>query len=128
MSVSCYGAVARREAEYLLRRRPDGGHNARLWELPSTAWHGGASEPSRAHAALSELGESSGQCWVIGEPLASVRHSITHHRVHLVAYSVEVDSSTLLDDGWCWADADAARALGLTAAARKLLAQLPSLL
>lgn len=128
VAVSCYGAIVRRGSEFLLRRRPEGGHNAQLWELPTTPWHGGATEPARALAALGELAAESGLRWEIGEALVSVRHSITHHRIHLVAYEVEAETGADGGEDWRWADADAAVELGLTAASRKVLALLPPLL
>jgi A/G-specific adenine glycosylase len=125
--VSCYAAVIRDRERYLWRRRPEGTHNAGLWELPTTPWHGGEPETGRAEVDLVTLGRELDRDWSVGEALAGIRHSITRYRVRCVAHRVD-DAVVVSSEDLRWATAAEAEALGLTAASRKLLEALPSLL
>jgi len=124
--VSCYAAVHREGEALLFRRRAEGSHNAGLWELPTTEWHGGAPEPARAGSDLHRLGEELGARWEVGSALTQVRHGITKHRIQLVAH--EVAGSVHEREGLRWATCAEADTLGVTAATRKLLRRLPTLL
>jgi len=126
LEVASYAAVLRRDERYLWRRRPEGGLNAGLWELPTTEWHGGTPDEDRAAKALGELARQLGCRWSVGPPLAKVRHGITHHRVTVVGYAVEGNVSPGSDR--CLARIDEAREMGITAAASKLSGRLPTLL
>ncbi|RKZ11924.1 A/G-specific adenine glycosylase [bacterium] len=127
VDVVSFVAIARDSAgRMLFRRRPDGGHNARLWELPSTALlpHEVAGEPS---AELAVLAGELGRKWLVHGPLVSVRHSITHHRIRAVAHAVEDRAPGAAED-LAWLAPQEARERGLTAATAKLLAALPTLI
>ncbi len=128
VDVTCYAAVARDGDRLLWRRRPPGGHNAGLWELPTTEWHGGAADPDMATQQLAALALEMGGQWKVGEPVATVRHGITHHRVSLVGYAVTASPAAYAGPDLIWATAEEARELGLTAAAQKLSRKLPPLL
>jgi A/G-specific adenine glycosylase len=131
IAVACYAAVLREGDALLWRRRPQSAHNAGLWELPTTAWHAGPADPAHAQRTLAELSRELGARWTVGEPLATIYHSITRHRVTVVGHRVTVAGgrSTVTRGGDLrWATLDDAQALGLTAAARKLARKLPTLL
>jgi A/G-specific adenine glycosylase len=126
LDVAAYAAVAERDGRYLWRQRPPGGHNAGLWELPTTAWHGGAADDAAARRELVALSRELNARWTVEEPLARVRHGITHRRIVLVAYRVvssEVDGASLR-----WGSGEDGERWGMTAASRKLLRKLPALL
>jgi hypothetical protein len=63
----------------------------------------------------------------MGEPLTRVRHSITRHRVTLLAYAGD-PRGVAEGESLRWAEPERAETWGLTAAAAKLLAKLPPLL
>jgi A/G-specific adenine glycosylase len=123
--VRCFVAVARDDlGRMLFRRRPAGGHNAGLWELPSTGFlPGSGGEPERE---LGELGEELERRWRVAGPLTSIRHSITHHRITAVAHAVEDREGPA--DGIEWLSPAEAASRGLTAATTKILDRLPTLL
>jgi A/G-specific adenine glycosylase len=124
VDVACYAAVTRRGGRYLLRRLPEGVHNAGLWELPTTPWHEGAPDSDRAQERLHALAESMATRWTIGPPLLRIRHSITRHRIRCVAY--EVTSTEQPTGSSRWVDALQARSMGLSAASHKILERLES--
>ena len=109
----------------LFRRRPEGSHNAGLWELPSTQFHPAEAVPDPV-AELAALGESLERQWRVTGALTKVRHSITHHRITAVAHSIEDASGAT--DGIEWLRPAEARTRGLTAATAKILDRLPTLL
>jgi len=124
--VLCFVAVARDHAgRMLFRQRPEGGHNAGLWELPSTDFHPVASEPDPV-GALANLARELERKWNVADPLTKVRHSITHHRITAVAHAVQDASGS--KDGIEWIRPEEARTRGLTAATAKILDRLPTLL
>jgi len=125
--VTAYAAVQRDGTRLLWRRRPDGIHNAGLWELPTTPWHGGDPTPASAREALRALGREVGLEWTVGEAVARIRHAITHHRVTVVAHEVSTPDPPR-EEGLAWATPDEASPWGLTAAAGKLVRKLPTLL
>jgi A/G-specific adenine glycosylase len=126
VDVACYVAVHRDADRMLFRRRSETGLNAGLWGLPTTEWHGGGPESVRARRELETLASELGVAWSVGEALASISHSITNHRVRLVAHSVDGSG----DEGAAlrWGTPAEAEAWGLTAATRKILGRLPTLL
>jgi A/G-specific adenine glycosylase len=127
IEVSSYAAVVCRGDRYLWRRRPEGSHNAGLWELPTTPWHPGAPEAALAQGGIMALGRELGVELRPGEALASIRHGITRHRVTVVAYAVRCEGA-ISRERLRWADAEQGRRLGMTAATAKLLRKLPPLL
>ena len=125
MEVACYVAVRRDAGRLLFRRRGEAGLNAGLWELPTTEWHGGEPSGAEARTRLGGLAAELGQRWSVGEPLAAISHGITNHRVRFVAYEVDGDRGG--DESLRWGNAREAESWGLTAATRKILGKLPTL-
>lgn len=121
--VSAYAAVLRKGERALWRRRPAGGHNEGLWELPTTAWHEGEADEKEARERLEELGRELQGEWRVKQLLATVKHSITHHRVTVCAFAVEGEAEGG-HDTLRWASLKKAQSFGLTAAAAKLSRQL----
>ncbi len=117
--VASYAAILRKNEKLLWRRRPAGGHNEGLWELPTTDWHPGELDEKEARTRLANLGREYHAEWRVRERLATVRHSITFHRITLTAFAVsgEVEGAS---EELRWASVEEARTLGLTAAAAKL--------
>lgn len=129
VEVASYAAVVRRGPDYLWRRRPEGVPNAGLWELPTTEWHPGQADVDAARDALEDLGRALQRRWEVGEPVARARHGITHHRITVVAHDVvDATAGPAAGDDLRWGDPGTATAWGVTAATRKLLDRLPSLL
>jgi A/G-specific adenine glycosylase len=126
LDVACYAAVVRDGDRLLFRRRPEGLHNAGLWELPTTDWHPGKPSPVEGRQSLTLLGEGLSARWLVGEPVTRARHSITHHRVTVVAHEVSGRVPARAD--LTWATPQEAAQLGTTAGAGKLLRGLPTLL
>jgi A/G-specific adenine glycosylase len=125
--VSAYAAVVRQEDRLLWRRRPDGLHNAGLWELPTCDWHPGGPEVREAEARLGQLGEQLGVSWRLGEALVKIHHSITRHRITVLGYEAQL-SAPIAAEELRWGGPEEARGWGITAAASKLLTKLPPLL
>ena len=127
LQVAAYALVSVDGERLLWRRRPEGGHNAGLWELPTTDWHPGEPDEPEGMVRMEALARDLGFRWLPGEPLLRVRHSITRHRVTLLGYAgeaVEVQESEHLR----WVTGEEASRWGISAAAAKLLKKLPSLL
>jgi A/G-specific adenine glycosylase len=123
--VSFVAVAADRNGRFLFRRRPQGAHNAGLWELPST----GLLSPDGADAdrELSALARELERRWKVQSALARVRHSITHHRITAVAHAVS-DPDGGGAGPVAWLSPETATARGVTAATAKLLGRLPTLL
>lgn len=127
IAVTSYVGVARNaQGEYLFRQRPAGGHNAGLWELPRTEFLVPESVPDPS-GELRSLAAGLGQDWEIGDALVSVPHTITRHRITLIAYRVVVTAGEH-DGGGSWLSCERATGRGLTAATAKILKRLPPLL
>jgi A/G-specific adenine glycosylase len=127
INVLSFVAVARdSKGRMLFRRRADGGHNAGLWELPSTAFLVPDAFPDPA-TELRALGLELDREWEVQGGLTRVKHSITHHRITAVAHAV-ADQGRRAPDPLAWLDSDGARKRGLTAAAGKILERLPTLI
>jgi len=121
--VSAYAAILRRKEKVLWRRRSAGGHNEGLWELPTTAWHPGEMDENEARTRIAKLGREYHGEWRVRERLATVKHSITFHRITLTAFAVAGEVEGESEDLY-WASFQEARTLGLTAAAVKLSSKL----
>lgn len=128
VDVASYAAVVRGSKGHLWRRRPEGVPNAGLWELPTTDWHPGAADEHAGRDTLEDLGRQLDRRWRVGEVLARARHGITHHRITVVALAVEDAGEETSDDTLRWGPVSDAETWGLTAATRKLLERLPTLL
>ena len=79
-----------REGRVALRRRPDSGLLARLWEYPNV--EGESREPPP------EWGITAGRAEFGG----TARHIFTHIEWHMTARLVQAEEDTL-PDGWVWA-------------------------
>jgi len=127
IDVLSFVAVARDSSgRMLFRCRAQGGHNAGLWELPSTAFLVPAADPNPA-AELRALGLELDRDWKIHGALTRVKHSITHHRITAVAHAV-ADPGRGAPAPLAWLNSEAARKRGLTAATSKILERLPTLI
>jgi A/G-specific adenine glycosylase len=72
----------RRKDKLLVARRPEGGLFGGLWELPAV-------ERTRSEAALPEaLTQALGAKVRLGEPLLSLRRTLTHRDLQLTLYPV----------------------------------------
>jgi A/G-specific adenine glycosylase len=80
-------AVVRRGARVLLVQRPQEGRWAGFWEFPHGPTNGNA-----AAAARNCLKELTGLTARIETPILTVRHSVTHHQITMVAYSASYRS------------------------------------
>jgi len=79
------GVLRRGERVLLVRRN----HPTLLdgtWEFPGLDLESGDDPPSRLHAHLEQL---LGTRLRVGEEIASIRHSITHHRLSVSGYRTE---------------------------------------
>ena len=131
VEVASYAAVVRDGDSLLWRRRPEGVPNAGLWELPTTEWHPGTADVHAAHDALEDLGRQLDRRWRVGEALASARHGITHHRITVVAHAVVDTGDPVTGEAGRdlrRAPVESALDWGLTAATRKILDRLPTLI
>jgi A/G-specific adenine glycosylase len=72
--------VLERRGRFLVRQRPDGAVNARLWEFPNTELNAAGSDLSRAARRLLGFTPQS------FDNLCVVRHSITRYRILLEAF------------------------------------------
>lgn len=127
VDVLSFVAVARDgRGRLLFRRRPTSGHNAGLWELPSTELLSPESSPD-AGRTLVDLGRELGRDWDVHAPLARVKHSITHHRISATAHAVS-DRGGPVPEPLAWLDRVEAVRRGITATTAKVLDRLPTLL
>jgi len=100
-----------------VRRPPDAGHLAGLWELPTVAGGGAQAEGALA-AAL-------GGRWRLGEARARVSHAITTRRITLTAHAASVAGEGVAEGREAaWWSPDEAGRRPLTGASRKLLARI----
>ena len=110
---------------YLVRRRPEGGVNAGLWEFPNLEFTGGAATTTGADpvaAARAVLGPV--PC--APTPLATVRHSITRYRITLTAHrAVVTDAVAAAALPGEWRTPAELAALSFPSAHRKLCDRLP---
>jgi A/G-specific adenine glycosylase len=109
-----------RGAEVLLERRPSGGRMADLWQLPTLQL---SPEPERASLfppryTLASLAADD-------EPLAVLRHSITHHRIVLRVHRAHPPAEKRIEP-LAWIPRTRLGALALGGMARKALRALSS--
>jgi A/G-specific adenine glycosylase len=101
--------LVERAGRILLRRRPDGGRMAGLWELPTREVGSQLLFPARLPAGLRA-----------GAELARLRHTITHHRIELVLRRGRLAAEPR-GPGWRWIAPARSRELALTGMTRKAL-------
>jgi A/G-specific adenine glycosylase len=109
VAVELVALLVEREGRILLRRRPEGGRMAGLWELPTREVGSQLLFPARLPAGLRQ-----------GPELARLRHTITHHRIELVLRRGRV-SAEPRGPGWRWIAPARSRELALTGMTRKAL-------
>ena len=109
--------VVRSRARWLVERRDATGRMAGLWQFPTIerGSDGAGSTrlfPRRWPSPVTELA---------GEPLAALRHSITHHRIRIEVRAGELRSQTL-PENWRWCTELELGRMALTGMTRKVLA------
>jgi A/G-specific adenine glycosylase len=100
--------IARQEDRFLVRRRPDGVVNARLWEFPNI------------EVGLNEESDPGSFRVMQDKPVCRVRHSITRYRILLEAYDARVAG----DIAGTWKTLPQLHRLPFASAHRKILAVL----
>ena len=120
IAVAVAAAAVERDGGYLLVRRGDDEELLPgLWELPATP----GAEPDAAAFRARYGGE-----WSFGRERARIRHTITFRTLTISAYAAEWTPSELREPlepaSSGWFSPEAARALPLSGAARKLLRKL----
>jgi A/G-specific adenine glycosylase len=111
--------VVERRGLFLVRQRPAGVVNARLWEFPNL----------ESLASDGELTDLAAQQLVLRlkslRPLCVVKHSITRHRITLEAFRAELDGTApATRDGTRWLAPQELRKLPFPSAHRKILHRL----
>jgi A/G-specific adenine glycosylase len=90
--------VIHHNGKFLVRQRPDGVVNARLWEFPNVEVTGSTADP--AAVFQSTFGFKAPEL----SPLVTVKHSITRYRMTLAAFRLPLEkvpkSAKLMADGW----------------------------
>ncbi|MSR53510.1 MAG: A/G-specific adenine glycosylase [Gemmataceae bacterium] len=76
--------VVRHRERYLLMRRPATGRWANMWEFPRTEMTAAETQPAAASRLLHSLGIDA----IIGDEIASIPYSVTHHRIRMVCFEV----------------------------------------
>lgn len=113
-------AIVRRKAGFLLVKRDETSHNAGLYEFPTVEYPDGDNPVA---ALTSFVRECSGLRITLGDPLVRVQHTITNHRIEVLAFDAGAPPGA--PRGECvFANPREASSLGLTAAARKILKSL----
>ncbi len=105
--------VIARNGKYLVRQRPPGVVNARLWEFPNVEAPPGMHDPA-AWARGFIKGLEPGL-----EPCLTVRHAITRYRITLVVYRARLASRAR--PAGLWATPADLRALAFSSAHRKIV-------
>jgi A/G-specific adenine glycosylase len=105
--------VARRQNRFLVRQRPGGVVNARLWEFPNV-------EAGRRDERDPRDGRDGGFRIVGGQPICRIRHSIMRQRILLEAYHARTAGKT----PGVWKTIPQLNRLPFTSAHRKILAVL----
>ena len=105
--------VAEQDGRFLIRQRPAGVVNAHLWEFPNVEITGAKSNPKSAAKGLFGIAP------VRIEPLPTVKHSITRHRITLEACRVRFRKQPRPEAG-VWKTPAQMRRLAFTAAHKKL--------
>jgi A/G-specific adenine glycosylase len=111
--------VAHRQGRFLVRQRPEGSVNARLWEFPNAEVHTPDSDPAAVIRSL--FGRSCGG-WA---PLCVVTHSITRYRIRMEVYQLQARASgnTSRKSGR-WLTLRQMQTLAFTAAHRRIVRKL----
>ncbi|MFO1476450.1 MAG: A/G-specific adenine glycosylase [Verrucomicrobiota bacterium] len=110
--------IVRDGSRVLVRQRPAGGVNAQLWEFPNAELGAGPESAARAAGTLGfTLAES--------DPVCTIRHSITHHRITLQVYHARALGRPKTNDGQ-WLTAPELQKLAFPSAHRRLLEFLTS--
>jgi adenine-specific DNA glycosylase len=115
VAVELVVAAARRAGpdgeELLFEQRPGTGRMAGMWQLPTREESGRTGLYPAAFALALEL----------GEPLCTVRHGITHHRIRAVARRARVADEQPVDAPCAWVPELRLAELALTGMTRKVL-------
>jgi len=109
VEVELVALLVERRGRILLRRRPEQGRMAGLWELPTRELGSQHLFPARIPGGFRE-----------GAELARLRHSITRHRIRLVLRRAALARAPRGKD-WRWVARGSAAGLPLTGMARKAL-------
>ena len=110
-------ALVERRGALLMSRRPEGERMAGLLELPTVEL--AASEDPRARL-VEHVRETTGFALEVGSPFAEIHHSITHHRIELLAFAA-LETRGRGKRSATWLTPESARLNGVTAATRKIL-------
>ncbi|MEG1849331.1 MAG: NUDIX domain-containing protein, partial [Oscillospiraceae bacterium] len=107
------------ETSIVLRRRPDAGLLAGMWELPwAEAW--------LDEASVAALVRSWGLTVCAIEPLEAAKHIFTHIEWRMRGWRIYCENGAALPPGWLWADAASlAQQVALPSAFAPLLRQIP---
>ncbi len=109
-------AVIERDGRVLVRQRPAGVVNARLWEFPNVEITASADGAAMIAALERELG-----CELAAlEPLCTIRHSITRYRITLEAFRGGVNGARLRMDAGEWRSPREIAQLPFTSAHRRV--------
>ena len=109
--------VVERNGKFLVRQRPDGIVNARLWEFPNV-------ELALREINLTQAAKPFRLPKNI-EPLCQIKHSITRYRITLEAFRAELPEETKNMPG-SWQTLEQLTALAFSSAHRKILTVLES--
>lgn len=110
--------VVERNGRYLVRRRPDGGVNARLWEFPNSDANGGAKPGAMARATLGAAPRRLRR-------LLLLQHSITRYLIQLeVYYGVECAAGRVQSGRGRWLTLKQMRHLPFAAAHGRIVREL----
>jgi A/G-specific adenine glycosylase len=115
--------VVGRSGRLLVRQRPATGVNALLWEFPNAETVPGDTAPSTAQTAARFAREQLGLHLKNIMPLATVRHSITRHRITLDAWRAQLAAKKegASKNTGRWLCMEELSALTFTGAHRKIL-------
>ncbi len=118
-------AIIRRGGKILLRRRPDTGLLARLWELPGRACNRGEKPPELVRQELEPLGINTRNLKAIG----AIRHTITNRRILAPRYLIACRADLALrlpSRAWRWFTIKGVADLAISSMTAKALQSLPS--
>jgi A/G-specific adenine glycosylase len=111
--------VADKRGRLLVRQRPAGVVNARLWEFPNLELSPADSDLERAARSVLKVRPR------LLEPLCTVKHSITRYRITLEAYRVVSDDGARISAGkGRWVDRKRLGLLAFTSAHGRILRRL----
>jgi len=120
--VQLAAAVVQTHGSYLLRRRPDKGLLANMWEFPAVEL--GAAEDPRAVLEAAIMTET-GQRVEAGGKLLELTHTFSHRRWHIAFYQCFLQEEALpAGSGICWLKPDEWADLAFAGPHRQMAAQL----